>query len=181
MKYMGSKARIANDILSIVLKDRTPDQYYFEPFVGGANIIDKVDGRRVGSDINSHVISALILIRDNIDMLPINNKEFTERDYKLVKKDPSHYLYGYVGFALSYAGKFYGGWCRDRENKRDYVKEAFNNARKQSPKLQGLSLKVGAYDEINLISKNCIIYCDPPYQNTTKYSTNNFDHPKFFE
>ena len=44
MKYMGSKNKIAKDILSIILKYRTPEQYYVEPFVGGCNTIDKVNG-----------------------------------------------------------------------------------------------------------------------------------------
>ena len=35
MKYMGSKARIANEILPIILKDRKDGQFYVEPFVGG--------------------------------------------------------------------------------------------------------------------------------------------------
>ena len=45
MKYMGSKNRIAKHILPIILKDRIENQYYVEPFVGGANMIDKVDGK----------------------------------------------------------------------------------------------------------------------------------------
>ena len=48
MKYMGSKARFAKDLLQIILKDRTEEQYYVEPFVGGCNIIDKVKGNVSG-------------------------------------------------------------------------------------------------------------------------------------
>ena len=32
MKYMGSKARFSKDILPIILKDRTVEQWYVEPF-----------------------------------------------------------------------------------------------------------------------------------------------------
>ena len=35
MKYQGSKNKIAKHILPIILKNRTPDQYYVEPFMGG--------------------------------------------------------------------------------------------------------------------------------------------------
>lgn len=38
MKYMGSKARIANEILSIILKNRLPNQYYIEPFYDGLEL-----------------------------------------------------------------------------------------------------------------------------------------------
>jgi DNA adenine methylase len=51
MKYMGSKNRIAKYILPIMLAERKPDQWWVEPFVGGGNMIDKVDGNRIGAAI----------------------------------------------------------------------------------------------------------------------------------
>lgn len=53
MKYMGSKARHAKELLPIILANRTEGQWYVEPFVGGANMIDKVNGNRIGADIKS--------------------------------------------------------------------------------------------------------------------------------
>lgn len=85
MKYMGSKARIVKYILPIILKERKECQWYVEPFVGGANMIDKVSGNRIGADSNPHLIEALKLIRDNLQIIPKNNSEFTEDDYKNIK------------------------------------------------------------------------------------------------
>ena len=59
MKYMGSKARHAKELLPIILAGRTEGQWYVEPFVGGANMIDKVDGNRIGADINEYLIEFL--------------------------------------------------------------------------------------------------------------------------
>ena len=42
MKYMGSKARHAKELLPIILANRIEGQWYVEPFVGGANMIDKI-------------------------------------------------------------------------------------------------------------------------------------------
>jgi len=137
MKYMGSKSRIAAEILPIILKDRQPDQCYVEPFVGGGNLIDKVDGWRIGADFNPYVIESLILIRDRLDLLPRDNTEFTEADYKLAKVAGLQQLKGYAGFALSYGGKWFGGWCRRKGVARDDVAEAYRNSVKQSPGLQG--------------------------------------------
>ena len=39
MKYMGSKAKLAKNLLGLMLKDRTNNQTYVEPFVGGCNVI----------------------------------------------------------------------------------------------------------------------------------------------
>lgn len=178
MKYMGSKARIAHIILPIMLKNRTKNQTWVEPFVGGGNIIEKVDGRRIGADSNKWVIEALIAIRDHVKDLPKNNKEFTIEDYKKLKYSDDYKYKGYAGFAFSYGGKWMGGWCRDKQGKRDYVAEAYRNAVKQSPLLQGAELIHSNYSDLS-IPNNSIIYCDPPYQGTTKYK-DNFDHDAFW-
>ncbi len=76
MKYVGSKNRIAKEILKIMLPYRKENTYWVEPFVGGGNLIDKVDGFRIGSDKNKNVIDALLSIKNHIDDLPKNNLEF---------------------------------------------------------------------------------------------------------
>jgi len=178
MKYMGSKARIAKDILPIILKDRKHDQWYVEPFAGGANVIQYVSGNRIVPDSNRILIECLKLIRDNPDQLP---KETTEQMYKSIKNseiDVSDGLKGYYAFALSYGGKQWGGWCRDSEGKRNYVQEALNNALKQSKLLDKCLFECREYDKIEL-QPNSIVYCDPPYAGTTKYKEA-FDHVKFW-
>ena len=120
MKFMGSKRRIAKHILPIILKGRQPNQWYVEPFVGGGNMIDKVDGLRLGADYDKDVISALTLIRDNTELLPKNNKEFTEADYKSLRQTPERPLHGYVAFTLSFGAKKWGGWRRDKKRYRLY-------------------------------------------------------------
>ena len=172
MQYMGSKNRIAKYILPIMLKDRKDGQWWVEPFVGGGNMIDKVEGNRIGADKDGLTIEALIYIRDFVDDLPKNNKDFTEEDYKKATD-------GYTAYALSYGGKCWGGWRRDGKGKRDYVAEAYRNALKQSPKLQGVKLIQEDYKRL-VIPNNSIIYCDPPYLGTTKYK-NDFDHENFWE
>jgi len=108
MKYMGSKNRIAKDILSVMLAERQEDQWWVEPFVGGANLLDKVNGKRLGADIDPHCIDALKSIRDCVNELPKSNLDFTEDDYKKLRQgDYKHQ--GYAGFAFSYAGKWLGG------------------------------------------------------------------------
>jgi DNA adenine methylase len=176
---MGSKNRIAKHIIPIMLAERKPDQCWVEPFVGGANIIDKIEGKRIGSDINPYLIDALIAIRDRILDLPQNNKQFTEDDYKQLRKNDNYRYKGYAGFAFSYAGKWLGGWCRDSLNKRDYVNESYKNAINQSPLLRGVQLVNESYLDLQ-IPDNSLIYCDPPYESTTKYK-DSFDHVVFWQ
>lgn len=178
MKYMGSKNRIANEILPIMLKKRE-NRTWVEPFVGGANMIDKVQGKRIGADINPYLIDALIAIRDCAIDLPKNNKEFTEESYKELRKSDNYKYKGYAGFAFSYSGKWLGGWRRDGLNKRDYVNESYKNAINQSPLLQGVRLVNESYLDLQ-IPENSLIYCDPPYEGTTKYK-DSFNHTEFWD
>lgn len=178
MKYMGSKARHAKDILPIILAERKPNQLYVEPFVGGANVIDKVEGRRIGSDVHEY----LIAMWDAVSKGWIPPAVITEDDYNAIKKDKQSFpreFVGYVGFAMSYGGKWFGGWRRDSIGKRDYVEESRKNAEKQFPNLRGVIFKHTSYDELRL-DEQCIIYCDPPYKGTTKYK-DDFNHEKFYD
>jgi DNA adenine methylase len=179
MKYMGSKNRIAKYILPIILKDRKEGQIFFDVCCGGGNVLDKVDNPRIGVDSNEYLIEALKLIRDWPDTLPKNNIETDEETYKQMKDSENKALKGYYGFALSYGGKWFGGWRRDSQGKRDYVAEAYKNALKQSKKLQGAIFICANYDEIEY-TPGSIIYVDPPYQNTTKYK-DFFDYDKFWD
>lgn len=178
MKYMGSKSRIAKYILPIILKDRKEGQCYVEPFVGGANMIDKVDGWRIGSDVDSDCIDCLTIIRDKINTLPRCNNEFHESFYKdRCKTIP--WLRPYAAYAFSFGGKKWGGFRRDKNGVRDYIAEAYRNSKKQSPKLRGISLINSSYSDLEIPPKS-IIYCDPPYANTTKYK-DDFDHELFWQ
>ncbi|OQB09945.1 MAG: D12 class N6 adenine-specific DNA methyltransferase [Parcubacteria group bacterium ADurb.Bin216] len=175
---MGSKLRVSKYILPIMLSYRGKDQWWVEPFVGGANIIDKVSGNRIGADLNAYVIEALQTIRDNCTDLPKNNTEFTESDYSKLRDNDSYKYKGFAGFAYSYGGKWLGGWRRDSQGKRDYVEEAYKSACKQSPKLKDVIFKNTGYADLQL-PKNSIVYCDPPYAGTTGYNTT-FNHNSFW-
>ncbi len=182
---MGSKSRIAKHILPIILKDRKPDQWYVEPFVGGGNMIDKVGGLRLGVDLNENAIRALTFIRNH--PLPKNNLEYTEDMYKEAarryrNKEYIHDVDCYALFAFSFGAKWLGGWSRSKTNKgedRDYVTEQYKANMKQKHLLDGVEFKQGSYCDVGY-PEGAIIYCDPPYANTTNYS-NGFYHDIFWQ
>ena len=178
MKYMGSKRRLEKHIVPIIKSLRKEGQMYVEPFVGGGNLIEKIEGNRIGSDINPDCIQALCDIRDNVEQLPRTNAEFTEEDYKELRVSRDYRFRSYAGFAFSWGGKWLGGWARNSEN-RDYVAKAFHSAMKQSPLLQGVTLLCCSYDDL-VVPDESFIYCDPPYKGTTAYR-HYFDNSKFFD
>lgn len=176
---MGSKNRHSKEILSVI-PYREDGQWWVEPFVGGANLIDKVGGNRLGSDSHSYLISLWKSVSNG--WTP--PEKITEDEYNHIKNNKSIYpseLVGYIGFALSYGGKWWGGWRRDVSGKRDYVAEAYRNSEKQFPLLKGVKFVCCEYDELT-IPTNSLIYCDPPYRNTTAYSSKlKFNHDKFYD
>lgn len=176
---MGSKNRIAKYLLPIILKDRKEGQWYVEPFVGGANMIDKVDGNRIGGEYNKYIANMWIELEKG--WIPKSN--YTKEDYTFIKNNKDKVLHetGYVGINCSYSGKWFGGYAgivETKEGLRNYQDEAFRNTLTQIPNLKGVKFIHSSYDQLEIPS-NSIIYCDPPYEGTAKYK-DDFDHKKFW-
>lgn len=166
---MGSKNRYAKYLLPIILKDRTPDQWYVEPFVGGCNMIDKVDGKRIGNDNNRALINMWKATQNG--WLPPEN--MTESRYKEFKEHQEWQTpeQAFVGIGCSYGGKWFGGFARGNDNNgkpRNYAKESAENLKKQISKLSDVDFYSGDYKHFD-IPHNSIVYCDPPYFGTTSY------------
>lgn len=179
MKYMGSKNRYTKLLLPIILKDRQEDQYYVEPFCGGCGLLKNVKGNRIANDNNFYLIETFKALQNGWIM----PTEVTEELYINIKNNKDDYpphLVGYVAFQLSYGAKWFGGYRRDNTGKRNYSIEAYNNVEKDIPLIQGVEFYSLSYKELE-IPKNSIIYCDPPYHNTTKYKTGDFNHEEFWE
>lgn len=178
---MGSKNRYAKYLLPIILKDRQPNQWYVEPFCGGCNMIDKVDGNRIGNDINYYLISLFKSLQNGY----IPPKEISLELYNDIRINKDKYppdLVGFVGIPCSYAAKWFGGYCRGFNNKgepRNYILEAWNNVMNQVKDLKGIEFYNKNYWELE-IPNNSICYLDPPYFGTTEYK-HKFDHDKFWK
>lgn len=181
MKYMGSKNRIAKYIVPILEKAYFENEceIFIDACCGGCNLIDKINPNipRYANDYNEYLIEMYKAVCSG--WLPNNN--YTEEHYKYIRENKEHnkILTAYFGFALSYGGKWFGGWCRDKDKKRNYVLEAYNNALKQFPKLKDIVFSNKSIIEIKP-TKKALIYCDIPYRNTTKYK-NEFPYDYFYK
>lgn len=194
MKYMGSKARHAKELLPIILKDHKPEMWYVEPFVGGANMIDKVSPevapKRLGCDVHEYLIEMWQAVSKG--WLP--DKLITEEKYSEIRrnKDQDKALTGYAGFAMSFGGKWFGGYRRDiagtkedpklkEFNENEQSRKSYESLVKQQKNLLGVHFRNKSVFDIDF-SKcgQSTIYCDPPYAGTTKYK-DDFDHERFYE
>ena len=177
MQYMGSKNRIAKHILPIMIAERKPEQFWVEPFVGGANMIDKVGGKRIGNDSHEFLIALLIALRDGY--IPPTN--ISKDLYYAIKSNPTDYpkeLVGFVGFLCSFGGKWWGGYAFNAKGD-NYADRGSRCLVKQAKNLDGVVFKSGSYLELE-IPEHSLIYCDPPYANTCKYK-DGFNHDVFWQ
>ena len=106
MKYMGSKNRIAKHILPIMLKDRKDGQYWVEPFVGGANMIDKVAGNRIGADVNESLIMCLKALSNGWFPPEFISRELYNECRSAYYSGCTSAIIGYVGINGSYGGRW---------------------------------------------------------------------------
>ncbi len=180
MKYMGSKNTIGKQILPIMLENRN-GRTWVEPFVGGANMIDKVDGERIGADYNKQLISMWNALQEGWSMPDFVSEE-EYKDLRINQNERPAELVSFVGFNTSFGGKWFGGYARGKNSKgepRNYTAEGKRNILKQLPKIQGVKFIHSSYQDLE-IPINSLIYCDPPYEGTTGYK-DKFTHDEFWE
>ena len=183
MWYMGSKNRLSKYLVPIIesyIDEKT--EGYMEPFVGGANIIDKVNcDNKIGYDVHKELIALLNYVKVNNDIPEI----ITEEEYKKVKNNKENYedwYVGLVGFCSTFGAKYFGGYARSKKDKFNGEKSylAIKNLKKQSVNFTNITFECEDFRKIKNI-KNHVIYCDPPYRNTTKYKTETFPYEEFYD
>lgn len=100
-------------------------------------------------------------------------------DYVKAHKDEDPGLTGYVGFACSYSGKWFGGLARNKRGE-DFCAGASHSIYRDLEGLRSATFLCGDYRDVE-IPDNSLVYLDPPYKGTTGYSTGDFDHEAFWE
>ena len=176
MQYFGGKAKIAKYIVPYLEGVRKENQIFVEPFVGGANIVSQMSGKRKAYDFNEYLIEMYKGVQNGYE-LP---DSLTEEEYKYIRehKDEDKVLTGFVGFGCSFAGKWFGGYARNKQN-HNYCKASKNSLMKKM--LTMADVEFDWRDYKSLFLKGCLIYCDPPYANTTKYTgVPDFDSEEFW-
>ena len=177
MQYLGGKSKIRKELSKFLESVRIPGQAYFEPFVGGGWVLQEMSGKRKASDGNKALISMYQALQEGWEP-PEFVSEQTYKEYQSNRNtdDP---MTAFCGFGVSFAGKWFGGYARS-EGKTCYAATSKRSLLKQLPLIKDVEFVQGLYNEHE--PEGMLVYCDPPYANTTQYGAfTGFDHKAFWE
>lgn len=181
MRYFGGKQRISKPLSIFLNSQLKKNQTFVDLFCGSCNIISKIDDNRlrIANDKHKYLIAMWEALQDGWQM-PNN---ISEEEYKYIKdnKDENLPLTGFVGFGLSYSGKWFGGYCRSSKD-RNYCLNAKNSNNKILNTIMDVKFYNLNYDEVP-IPNGALVYCDIPYKNTTSYcksEVGEFNHDEFY-
>ena len=192
MKYLGSKSKIAKHIVPVLqyFIDHYDVKTYIEPFVGGANIIDKINCKnRYGGDNNRYLIALLDHLKKGNELpdeMPREKYNMLRGCWRTHDEHYPNWLIGCAGFLASFNGRFFdGGYAAtgvENGRTRDYYRESKDNITAQfgTGALDDVIFQWADYKYYSTFER-AVIYCDPPYQGKKQYSNSkSFDYDEFW-
>lgn len=191
MAYVGGKSTGFRHIIDVLNNPKYDNMDYLELFCGYCHITKRIKNKKsiTINDKNELLICLLNGIRDNLPYPKISRERYNElkNQHNIITFERA-----IAGFCYSYNGKLWGGYVLDNSNSPSYKKYGklmvYHNQRqnyydklKKNNSFMTASIHCNSYEDFK--PTNCLIYCDPPYRNTTGYNKNNvgdFDHDKFW-
>ncbi|WP_297131843.1 DNA adenine methylase [Terrisporobacter sp.] len=182
MQYFGGKQRISKSLsqyLNGQLKDNQP---FVDLFCGSCNVISKINDNRlkIANDKHKYLMKMWKELQNGYE-LP---NEISEEEYQYIKnhKEEDMCLTGFVGFGCSFAGKWFGGYARNKKGD-NYCLRSKKSTMNKSKKMKTVVFCNEDYKDVK-IPEGSMVYCDIPYLNTTQYCSREvgkFDHNEFYQ
>jgi DNA adenine methylase len=180
---MGGKSRIAKEIASVMLAHSAKREVYVEPFLGGGAVAEHMCPHfehKFLSDLHHDLMLMWRALLDGWKPPEVVSPE----EYKALRDAAPSALRGFVGFGGSFGGKWFGGYAKGGVmtdgTPRNHQAESARNLLKGASKLAGAKVSTAGYQSLPAVPAAPLIYCDPPYADTTGYSTDSFDSEAFW-
>ena len=198
MRYLGGKSRIANEISGVIHSElygrkiedscgnlrnnsggENNGKNFVSLFCGSCAIESKIGfDRIICNDNNKYLIAMWNAIKHGYELPDIVSED--EYRYIRMHKDNDPALTGFVGFACSFGGKFFGGYARNRQHDTNFAARAKRSLINDIQSLQRAEFICGDYRDVE-IPAGAVVYADPPYQGTTSYTTGRFNSDEFWQ
>ena len=178
MRYMGGKSRISKQISEILNSAINKNKPFVSLFCGSCAIESKVQADvKILNDKHPYLIAMWQALQNGWMPPDVVTKE----EYYHVKAnmDENPALTGFVGFGCSFGGKWWGGYAKDKRGD-DYCGQAKRGLLKDFSGVRHATFTCLDYHDVE-IPDGAVVYCDPPYANTTGYTVGQFDTNEFWD
>lgn len=187
MRYHGGKSSKGSSIAKILKEiiNKNPMIIgYCEPFCGACGILSHVaDGNGISmlaGDINE---SMILMWKDlqsgwTPDLSSITKEHF----YKLQGNGESSSEKGFIGHVVSFGGIYFKYFS---DSLVKYLPGSKKDVISRSEKMSAVTFSHGSYTQFDSL-RGYVIFCDPPYENNSRYYNENnkrikFDSKSFWE
>tara|TARA_B110000046_G_scaffold184561_1_gene223363 strand:+ start:3359 stop:4129 length:771 start_codon:yes stop_codon:yes gene_type:complete len=175
MSYLGGKAKCARHIIDALNDPLFDDMDYVEPFVGYAHVLRRVKDKATyqASDANPLLITLLVAIQEKRPLPRVHSREEYRALHRDALADPLHRAT--AAFTYSFNGKEWGGYVSTYTRRDGRVDDIPASRRRYYDKLAAndafLKTTIRRESYVDLSPVNCLVYCDPPYESTTGFKT----------
>lgn len=174
---MGGKSRISQQIAEILNSAINRDTPFVSLFCGSCAIESKVQADvKILNDKHPYLIAMWQALQNGWTPPDVVTKEEYYRVKANMDENPA--LTGFIGFGCSFGGKWWGGYAKDKRGD-DYCGQAKRGLLKDLVGIQSATFTCLDYRDVK-IPDGAVVYCDPPYVNTTGYTVGQFDTDEFW-
>lgn len=182
MQYLGGKARIARKIVDAILADTPERAVWFEPFVGGGNVLE-VAAPHFARSYAADAHPDLIMMWEHVTVGGMVPRHVTREEYTALRHAEPSWLRGFVGFGATFGGKWFGGYAGPYPGRRSHLETVGGSANVVNRQAgvfarHGVRFRCARFGDITP-PPGSVVYCDPPYAGTTGYITGAFDAAAF--
>jgi DNA adenine methylase len=166
LSYLGGKWNCGKTLAKMIEAHRESGQTYIEPFVGGANVLWRISGKRVASDAHELLIDFWQAVqagwypdparptKAEYDELSARYKKETDFSH-LTREERAQIVW--TGYAASYMGAWFNGFQAATGGAGTKFFD------QQIPCIDGVDFRHDPYTAYSR-RRGCLIYCDPPYR-----------------
>lgn len=183
MRYLGGKHRVAKKISWLI--NRHKPEFYLEPFAGMASVARLIEAKK---KVLTDAHPDLILLYQALSSGWVPPATLTREEHAVLKNSKPSALRAFAGFGCSFSGKFFGGYVElqsDIKHRSNPITSAESSQRSLLALIADLPDTIfeqmdyrEAFAKYDMAD---VIYCDPPYAGTTRFSgTEPFDHDIFW-
>lgn len=189
MRYLGGKSRTRNQIawylnsLRQTMQDERGEPVpYWEPFVGAGWVLEKIKGQPIyASDISVPLIEMFRGVQNGW----IPPTKVSKKDYEMAKAGMVDVkTTAFIGYGSTFGGGFFNTYMeKDDRNGVHYAKNSHDSLlRIVNRSENGVHFFSANFLECFMPDYGCLVYCDPPYKDTSGYAiAPNFDTEAFWQ